>query len=195
MNYYSFEGLQHLYIHWPFCLYKCHFCDKRFRNLLGWALHEVSRSCKELECPLCSKKCSIHGLEKHVLTHTDDIEILMYAIKTIETNGRYKEKSQWSDACGAYQYMPITWDNYKGFKNACLAPEWVQDSKMRGEINWAWNKYHNWDKVIAAHYMPSYANQENLWNIHIFKGQPTIRQYVQNVEQTMNSVEAGLATA
>lgn len=27
MNYYSFDGLQYLYIHWPFCLYKCHFCD------------------------------------------------------------------------------------------------------------------------------------------------------------------------
>ena len=24
---YSYLGLQHLYIHWPFCPYKCHFCD------------------------------------------------------------------------------------------------------------------------------------------------------------------------
>ena len=61
-----------------------------------------------------------------VLSLKDKIEILMYSIKTIETNGRYKAKSQWSDACGAYQYMPITWDNYGGFKTACLAPEWVQ---------------------------------------------------------------------
>ena len=26
MNY-SFSAMQHLYVHWPFCPYKCHFCD------------------------------------------------------------------------------------------------------------------------------------------------------------------------
>lgn len=26
MNY-SFSSMQHLYVHWPFCPYKCHFCD------------------------------------------------------------------------------------------------------------------------------------------------------------------------
>jgi len=130
-----------------------------------------------------------------VLSYKDKVEILMYSIKSVESHGRYKAKSQWSDACGAYQYMPITWDNYKGFKNACLAPEWVQDSRMRGEINWAWKKYHNWQEVIATHYLPSYASNPRLWNTRYFRGQPTIREYVQNVEQTMNSVVAGLATA
>jgi len=131
---------------------------------------------------------------KSVLTFKEKVEILMYSIKQIETHGRYNAKSHWSDACGAYQYMPITWGNYKGFRTACLAPQWVQDARMRGEVNWAWNKYHDWQKVIATHYLPAYANNKALWNKHYFSGQPTIRQYVQNVEQTMNSVVAGLAT-
>lgn len=131
---------------------------------------------------------------KSVLNFKDKVEILMYSIKQVETHGRYKAKSQWSDACGAYQYMPITWNKYSGFKTACLAPQWVQDAKMRGEVNWAWKKYHDWEKVIATHYLPSYANNKALWDKHYYSGQPTIRQYVQNVEQTLNSVVAGLAT-
>jgi hypothetical protein len=138
-----------------------------------------------------SKKIKLNS----ILSLKDKTEILMYSIKQVESHGRYKAKSHWSDACGAYQYMPITWNNYDGFRNACLAPEWVQDSKMRGEIKWGWSKYHDWEKVIASHFLPSYANNKKLWDTHWFKGQPTIRQYVQNVEQTMNSVVAGLATA
>ena len=131
---------------------------------------------------------------KSVLNFKDKVEILMYSIKQVETHGRYKAKSRWSDACGAYQYMPITWNSYSGFKTACLAPQWVQDAKMRGEVNWAWKKYHDWEKVIATHYLPAYANNKALWDKHYYSGQPTIRQYVQNVEQTLNSVVAGLAT-
>jgi hypothetical protein len=130
----------------------------------------------------------------NALSFKEKIEILMYSMKQVESHGRYKAKSKWSDACGAYQYMPISWDNYKGFKNACLAPEWAQDSRMRSEINYLWNKYHDWQKVIASHYMPSYAGDKAKWNNHYFHGQPTLREYVQNVENTMNTVMVGLAT-
>lgn len=130
-----------------------------------------------------------------LLTMKDKIEILMYSTKMVESNGRYKAKSHYSSACGAYQYMPITWNNYGGFKTACLAPEWVQDKKMRGQVKYLWKKYGDWEKVIASHYMPSYANNKKLWDKRYFKGQPTIREYVQLVENKMNSVVAGLATA
>ena len=132
---------------------------------------------------------------KSILSFKDKVEILMYSIKQVESHGRYKAKSHWSDACGAYQYMPLTWDNYDGFKTACLAPEWVQDRRMRHEIIVRWNKYHDWQKVIASHFLPAYSGNKALWNKHYYSGQPTIRQYVQNVESTMNSVVAGLATS
>lgn len=130
----------------------------------------------------------------NLLSFKEKVEILMYSIKQVESNGRYDDRSRWSDACGAYQYMPVSWDDFKGFKTACLAPEWAQDAKMRGEIISMWNKFHDWEKVIASHYMPSYAYNKSLWNKHYFAGQPTIRQYVQNVKSTMNSVMVGLAT-
>ena len=129
-----------------------------------------------------------------VLSFKEKVEILMYSIKQVESHGRYKAKSKWSDACGAYQYMPITWNNYRGFRNACLAPEWAQDSRMRGEIKYLWAKYHDWEKVIASHFLPAYAGNKVKWNTRYYHGQPTIREYVQNVQKTMNRVVSNLAT-
>jgi len=129
-----------------------------------------------------------------VLSFKEKTEILMYSIKQVESHGRYKAKSKWSSACGAYQYMPITWNNYEGFRTACLAPEEVQDSRMRGEVKYLWTKYHDWEKVIASHYLPGYANDRSRWDTRYYKGQPTIREYVQNVQTTMNKVVSGLAT-
>ena len=138
------------------------------------------------------------NIQKTKLSNTlgfkEKVEIVMYSIKQVESHGRYKAKSKWSEACGAYQYMPITWNNYKGFKNACLAPVWAQDSRMRGEVLYLWKKYGDWEKVIASHYLPAYAGNKAKWNTVYFKGQPTIREYVQSVESTMNKTLIGLAT-
>jgi hypothetical protein len=127
------------------------------------------------------------------LSFKEKIEIVMYSIKQVESNGRYSAKSKWSSACGAYQYMPITWNNYKGFKTACLAPEWVQDARMRGEVRYLWKKYGDWEKVIAAHYMPAYAGNKKLW--YHSAGGLSVREYVQRVNTRMNSIVIGLATS
>jgi hypothetical protein len=128
----------------------------------------------------------------NTLSFKEKVEILMYSIKQVESNGRYKAKSKWSSACGAYQYMPITWNNYKGFKTACLAPEWVQDARMRGEVKYLWKKYGDWEKVIAAHYMPAYAGNKKLW--YHSAGRLSVREYVQRVDSRMNKIVVGLAT-
>ena len=137
-----------------------------------------------------NKKVKLSSL----LSFKEKVEVVMYSVKQVESNGRYNDKSIYSSACGAYQYQPMSWDNYQNYKNACLAPVSVQDSRMRGEVKYLWNKYHDWEKVIASHYMPTYAGNKTLWNKHYFAGQPTIREYVQNVETTMNNVLSGLAT-
>ena len=128
----------------------------------------------------------------NTLSFKEKVEILMYSIKQVESHGRYKAKSKWSQACGAYQYMPVTWDNFKGFKNACLAPEWAQDARMRGEVNYLWKKYGDWDKVIASHYMPAYAGNKKLW--YKSAGGLSVSEYVQRVNSQMNEVLVGLAT-
>ena len=34
-----------------------------------------------------------------------------------------------SNSCGKYQFLGSTWNNYRGYPNACSAPESVQDAK------------------------------------------------------------------
>ena len=57
------------------------------------------------------------------------ISRLANAILEQETGGvgAYTRKSYSSSACGAFQYMSVTWNYYMGYKSACQAPEWVQD--------------------------------------------------------------------
>jgi len=107
------------------------------------------------------------------------ISRLANALKSTETGGvtAYSRKSYSSSACGAYQYMPTTWNNYMGYKSACLAPAWVQDARVIGELQSSYNKYHDWRKAVAAHLYPCRANDMRTWNRRI-PGNPTLNQYV-----------------
>jgi len=119
------------------------------------------------------------------------ISRLANAIKSHETGGAsaYFRKSYSSSACGAYQYMPETWNNYMGYKNACQAPTWVQDARIIHELEFNYNKYHDWTKVVAAHLMPSRANNKATWNKPV-PGNPTVAQYVNSVLNKANLVAA-----
>ena len=110
------------------------------------------------------------------------ISRLANAIKSQETGGAtaYYRKSYSSDACGAYQYMPGTWNNFMGYKSACLAPTWVQDKRMIHELEFNYNRFHSWTKAVAAHLMPSRADNPKTWNLRV-PGNPTVQQYVNSV--------------
>lgn len=115
------------------------------------------------------------------------ISRLANAILSQETGGAgaYYRKSYSSSACGAFQYMSTSWNNYMGYKSACDAPEWVQDAKMIGELKSSYAKYHDWRKAIAAHIYPARANNMATWNKPI-PGNPTVYQYVTSVLQKAN---------
>jgi hypothetical protein len=81
--------------------------------------------------------------------------------------------------------MPGTWNNYMGYKNACDAPAWVQDSRVITELQTSYFKYHDWRKVVAAHLYPSRANDMRTWNRRI-PGNPTLNQYVSSVFKKAN---------
>jgi hypothetical protein len=110
------------------------------------------------------------------------ISRLANALKSTETGGpgAYYRKSYSSSACGAYQYMPDTWNNYMGYSNACKAPEWVQDSRMIHELEFNYAKYHDWQKAIAAHLLPSRAGNKKTWSWKV-PGNPTVQEYVNSV--------------
>lgn len=92
------------------------------------------------------------------------VSSLMNAVKWHESRGNYKARSRYSSACGAYQYIRSTWNNYMGYKTACVAPKWVQDKRMKEEILFLWEKYHDWEKVTAGHYTPGWAGNKAKWH-------------------------------
>ena len=115
------------------------------------------------------------------------ISRLANAILSQETGGvgAYYRKSYSSSACGAFQYMNTSWNNFMGYKSACDAPEWVQDQRMINELKSSYAKFHDWKKVIAAHLYPARAGNPNTWFLKI-PGNPTVFQYVKSVFQKAN---------
>jgi len=115
------------------------------------------------------------------------ISRLANGIKSQETGGvgEYLRASYSSSACGAYQYMPESWGNFMGYKNACDAPSWVQDLRMTDELQASYAKYHSWPKAVAAHLYPSRAGNMKTWNLRV-PGNPTLYEYVASVFQKAN---------
>jgi len=115
------------------------------------------------------------------------ISRLANAILSQETGGAgaYYRKSYSSSACGAFQYMSTSWNNFMGYKSACDAPEWVQDKRMIDELKSSYATYHDWRKAVAAHLLPSRAGNMATWNKPV-PGNPTVREYVTSVFQKAN---------
>lgn len=80
----------------------------------------------------------------------DQIDSFMQAIKDVETSGGNYTETNKIGAAGAYQYMPGTWNNYKGYKSAADAPPAIQDEKARADMTALYNKYHDWKLVAIA---------------------------------------------
>ena len=138
---------------------------------------------KTFEMPAYSKMLNLNQrVDSRVI-----ISRLANAILSQETGGvdAYYRKSYSSSACGAFQYMNLTWNNFMGYKSACDAPEWVQDAKMIDELESSYAIYHDWRKAVAAHLCPSRAGNMATWNKPV-SGNPTVRQYVTSVFQKAN---------
>jgi hypothetical protein len=163
-------------------IYNINNVNKRIRVNTSYLINDLHLGNKFL-MPSYSKKLN---LKSRVDTRVF-ISRIANAIKSQETGGAgaYLRKSYSSSACGAYQYMPTTWNNFMGYKNPCEAPAWVQDQKMLAELSFSWNKYHDWRKVVAAHMCPSWANNPRMWK-HRIGGNPTINQYVESVFEKAN---------
>ena len=125
----------------------------------------------------------LHSLAKaKKVAFNKKVNKVMFAIAWHESRRNYKAHSRYSSACGAYQFVKSTWNNYMGYKTACVAPRWVQDKRMRNSIIVRYNKYHDWQKVIAAHYVPAWADSKwKWWRTPFGGGNKSVWSYVNNV--------------
>jgi len=114
-------------------------------------------------------------------------KIYAEAIGHVESHGNYKAKSKWSSACGKYQYIRSTWNNYGGYSTACHAPKKVQDKRIMHELLVNYKKFDgDWEKVIAAHFYPKWAGNKAKWHRNVRGNNLTLREYVNKVKKAMN---------
>ncbi|QKG23352.1 hypothetical protein ACTIVE_4995 [Actinomadura verrucosospora] len=110
----------------------------------------------------------------------------MYSLRMHESNGDYTIGNS-EGACGAYQYINSTWDNYGGYPTACKAPPSVQDRKAVHDVLKKWNVYHTWQQVAAAHFYPSWARSPEKWSqcpaaCHV---NPPVWDYIDDIMKRM----------
>jgi hypothetical protein len=110
----------------------------------------------------------------------DYAHAILEAIKMHESGGNYKAEGP-GTASGAYQYVDGTWNNTGGFSHASMAPPAVQDARAMQDLMAAYKKYADWQKAIVNHFYPAWANRPDLWDNVPAPGNPTVRQYVNDV--------------
>lgn len=121
----------------------------------------------------------------------------LYALRMHESNGNYTDKNPDTGACGAYQYLTSTWNNYGGYPTACDAPPSVQDARKTSDVLSAWAKYHSWQEVTMSHYYPVWATTPAQWVNSPTAGKyhnPTGWAYVDDVMTRMAAAAATPAT-
>ena len=153
----------------------------------SYILNNISNKVKEK--PKVLKKTFLQRVSRGRKMSTDfknNVVKVMNSIKYHESRGNYKSSSKYSSACGAYQYIDSTWNNFQGYKDACAAPKSVQDQRMFNELYIRYDDMNgDWEKVIAAHFYPAWANNKSLWNRRPGGSyNPTIWEYVNKVKKT-----------
>lgn len=117
---------------------------------------------------------------------TLDVDAVMRGIMQQESGGDYQAENPTSTASGAYQYIDGTWDGYGGYSHASDAPPEIQDEKMRADVQAAYDRLGDWERVIAAHFAgePGQDGPKTDWDVAPgtpANHNPTIRDYVDGV--------------
>jgi hypothetical protein len=109
------------------------------------------------------------------------VDDVLYGLRQHESGGNYTAKSRISTASGAYQYINGTWNRFRGYLEARQAPPAVQDERARMDLVARFNQFRDWEKTVAGHFYPAWANDPSKWNRSPAPGNPTVRAYVDSV--------------
>ncbi|MES9601844.1 CHAP domain-containing protein [Actinomadura sp. NPDC000929] len=90
----------------------------------------------------------------------------LWALRMQESGGDYTKNAgtKKSSACGAYQYITSTWNNYAGYRRACQAPPSVQDRRAKRDVLTNWNRFHKWQQVAVEHFTGSWGDSPEKWH-------------------------------
>jgi hypothetical protein len=94
------------------------------------------------------------------------ISDILATIRLVESGNRYDVPPNRGNASGAYQYIASTWNNYKGYPHAYLAPPWVQDERALADVQAIlWNWQGDVSMVPVIWYYPKASRQPELMDI------------------------------
>lgn len=68
------------------------------------------------------------------LTVPADLADILFTIRFVESGERYDAPPNRGNASGAYQYIASTWNNYRGYPHAYLAPPEIQDERALADV-------------------------------------------------------------
>lgn len=115
----------------------------------------------------------------------EGVNAYLWALRMQESGGDYNAYNSLFGASGAYQYIPSTWNNYKGYSEARHAPPNVQDERAAIDAIRDFTKHQTWRAAASIHYSGQYwPLDSHVWD-RPQPGGPTIRQYVDQVMARM----------
>jgi hypothetical protein len=109
------------------------------------------------------------------------ISDILLTIRLVESGNNYTIPKNRGGASGAYQYIDSTWNGYKGYPSAYLAPPHIQDERALSDVNgilWTWKGDVSMIPVIW--YFPRAARDPALMDLVPMPGagnRLTVRQY------------------
>jgi hypothetical protein len=112
-----------------------------------------------------------------------DLAVILDTIRTVESGGDYTARSDTSTASGAYQYVDHTWNGYRGYPSAYLAPPEIQDARAASDVQRILATYGDAAYVPIVWYWPTAADDPAQLDIvprPDAGNQLTVREYQQN---------------
>ena len=88
---------------------------------------------------------------------------ILTTIRLVESGNNYELPKNRGGASGAYQYIDSTWNNYKGYPSAYLAPKEIQDERALADVTAIlWNWKNDVSMVPVIWYYPRAAREPAL---------------------------------
>ena len=120
-----------------------------------------------------------------------DINKILATIRKMESGspqGNYTVKNKYGPS-GAYQFHPDTWNNYKGYKEAYLAPKAIQDERAMMDVQKFLSQGKNDIQYVPGMwYRPATFVDKNRWDEPIKNNVYTMREYIKLWLQAYNSL-------